>query len=810
MLIVVLATLSATALFSERLEKSLTASATKAIGADFVIVSDQAISSELFVLARQYDLRNAHTVTLNSMVSANDRAQLVALKAIQGSYPLRGQVETADVRQGPPSVARRGLAQGKVWVDEAVLDALGAAVGSVLQVGEARLTVDKILITEPDRGLSFINLAPRIMMNALDLPATGLIQPGSRASYRLLVAGKALDLQGFERATKPLLKPGQRFETLASGRPELQATLDRAHKLLGLIALIAVVISLIGISLIARDYIQQNTSVVAILKVHGFTKSQLCRLWAGGLCLIGLLCGALGLSAGWILQFGLEMILRSVLDISAESISWSSLLMPFWCAAMILTCFVFVPLLSVFSSVPADLFRQASLRKNALLVIGLQALALFGMTFLLVGNLIFVMYTLAGVLALLALFALLVVLVTRHGLCLPLFKTIQEQPLWMKSLRFAWTSMRRRLGQTAMQTVVLTVGLTALLVLALIKSDLVESWKSTIAPDAPNRFAINIQNDQRTDFEDMLKTIEVRQVTLYPMIKARLLAINERNLTTQALDDQARRLVNREFNLSFNRELPVGNRLIAGEWRDISLKVPQISVEAGVAKTLGIALGDRLHFEIQGQAYDFKVSSLRALRWDSMQVNFFLIVPDQSLQALTQNWITAFFLPPHQVAQASRLVSAFPNVTLVDTGAIIRQITSVLLPMVSAVQYGFGFTLVTGVAALFIVIFCSLRSRMQEAAVLRALGASRLQIACSIGLELMSIGLLAGLIAALSAQCLAAALAYYGFDFMYRWTIWPFLYGPLAGAGIAFLTGLWSIQRIASSPPLLVLRDAGA
>ena len=370
----------------------------------------------------------------------------------------------------------------------------------------------------------------------------------------------------------------------------------------------------------------------------------------------------------------------------------------------------------------------------------------------------------------------------------------------------AWREMlTREQGRYTLTNYALALGLMALLLLTVVRGDLVNAWRMSTPPDAPNRFVINIQPDQKGEIEQRMVRTGINNPLLYPMVRGRLIQINDVPITGSTyVDEHARRLVEREFNLSTMRTVPPQNRIVAGRWYDDSK--PEASVEEGLAKTLNLKLGDRLRFDVAGQTVDATVTSLRKLEWGSMRVNFFVILNPRLLENMPQTWITAFHLPASKNAFANALTRDFPNLTMVDVGSVIRQLQGVLDQVIAAVEFLFLFTLVSGVLVLYAALVGSQDERIREAGLLRALGATRSQLSQAQRIEFVLVGALAGVLAASGAAAVGWTLARYVFNF--EWTFSPFVWlaGLVAGALCAFAGGWVGLRNVLRQPPLQTLR----
>ncbi|MCU1441824.1 MAG: putative transporter, permease protein, partial [Rhodoglobus sp.] len=377
----------------------------------------------------------------------------------------------------------------------------------------------------------------------------------------------------------------------------------------------------------------------------------------------------------------------------------------------------------------------------------------------------------------------------------------------LASWRFALTSLQRRPGTTVVQIVALALGLMALLLLTVIRGDLVSAWRQSTPADAPNRFIINIQPDQKADIQARLAKGKIADAQLFPMIRGRLIKVNGQPVSADNYrEDRAKRLADREFNLSYMKDLPPYNQITAGRW--YGANGAEASLETGVAKTLNIRLGDRIAFDVAGQTLDATVTSLRKLDWGSMRVNFFVIISPKAMVDMPQTWITAFHLPEQQRSFANELTRDFPNLTVVDVGSMLKQMQAVVEQVIAAVEFLFLFTLASGVLVLYAALLGSQDERTREAGLLRALGATRKQLSRAQWIEYTLIGGLAGFLAASGAAAVGWALARFVFNF--EWVFHPMVWvaGLTAGAACAVAGGWLGLRNVLNQPPLQTLREA--
>ena len=864
-LLVAVAAVTTVGFFVDRLDRALNEQALHLLGGDLVLRADRPIPEDWTRKARALGLRVAHTASFPSMAMAESStpaadaededealppAQLASVLAVSHDYPLRGELTVtadeagpsagvsgtddgaspggrlADSQQAPARGAssasaptapddpqarasqtiQHGPPAGAVFVDESLAQALGLKLGDTLALGNARFTIDRFILMEPSRGASFVNFAPRLMLSIDDLPATGLVRPGSRISHGLLVAGEAQAVSEFQDWVQPRLGAGQRLENLEAGRPEIQNTLARARQFLALVSLLSALIAAVAIGLGARRFAERHLDGFAILKAMGLTQRVLARTLMLEMLWLALAGGALGVTLGWVAHHALTGVARVMLETSLPAASAWPALQALLVAVVLVLGFAAVPVLRLAGVTPLRVLRR-DLGAPGLSVwlVLMVALGAFGLLlFWLVGEARLSLLALGGFVVA----GLAFVLLAMCGVWLAArLRPKRTRGGWALVLRLALTGWSRRLSMTAVQIVALTIGLMALLLLTVVRNDLLAAWQQAAPPDAPNRFVINIQPDQQTDVRRMLAEAGLGEVPLYPMVRGRLVAINDRPVRPQDYpDDRAQRLVDREFNLSYTDRMPGHNRLAAGRW--IHPQAAEVSAEVGIMNTLGLKLGDRLRFDVAGQPVAMTLVGSRELKWDSMQVNFFMIGSPAALASQPQSLITSFHLPPGREGLVRQLNRAMPNLTIVDTGAITAQIQTMIGQVVQAVQFLFLFTLAAGCVVLYAAMGSVRDERVAEVALMRALGASRRQLGLVQLLELSLTGLLAGLMGAAGATLLGWLLAREVFDFAYQPSLWLLSGSILASMLFIVLAGGWNIWRLLDTPPLRALRGA--
>lgn len=802
-LVIAVAAVASVGFFVDRMRLALEREAADLLGADLVIVGDRPLPARLGAQARLDGLRVATTAVFPSMTRAQGRPQLASVKAVSAEYPLRGAVRLRTGASGD-AAAGRPPASGEAWADPQLLVSLGIGVGDTVGVGRLKLRVTGAIALEPDRGAGFVNLAPRLLISAADLDASGLVQPGSRVTYRLLIAGGAPDVADFRRWVTPRLDRGQRLEALDTGRPELRRTLERAQQFLSLVALLSALIAAVAVALAARRFADRHLDACAVIKAIGVEQRALVGILLGELLLVAMSGGVIGALSGWGVHHLLVAIARPLVAIELPPATWAPAWQAMIAALVLLMGFGAWPFVRLAGVPPLRVLRRELDGGDRRAWIG-GLLALVAFTALLVwfaGDQRLAFYALGGFGAGALVFAV------ATGLVVSLVSRLRSLATFMRSavMRLALASWARRREATITQTVALSIGLMAMMLLAVTRTDLIEGWRRASPPDAPNRFVINIQPDQRASVESMLREALGVPTPMYPMVRGRLIERNGVSTARSAGEPRERARFEREFNLSYMAEMPAHNRIVEGRW--LRPDAAEVSVEEGLMRRLGLALGDRVVFDIAGERVAVTITGVRKLAWDSMKVNFFMILSPAALRDMPQTWITAFHQPADGADATDRkLVAAMPNLTVFDTTNIVRQVQTMLDQVVRAVQVLFAITLAAGMVVLYGALASSRDERTREAGLMRALGASRRQLASTQLWEIGLSGAMAGALAACGALATGALLAdrVFQFELAVRWSLIPV--GMMAGAALAILTGWLGLRPVFNTPPLSTLRD---
>ncbi len=799
-LIIAVAGLTSVDFFTDRVRQLTELQATELLAADLVIGSAEPFQPEFLAQAEALGLKTALTTSFRSIAVHGERLELAEVKAVQADYPLRGQLRVADELFAQEYQTTTTPAPGTVWLDSRLFQALGVAVGAQVKLGAATLVADRVLTYEPDRGGDMFNIAPRLLLSLTDLEATALIAPGSRARYRLLLAGDNAALREFRALTER--HATYDIQGLRDARPELRSALERAEQFLGLAVLVSIALAGLAIALAAQRYAIRHYDACALMRCFGATPGLVVRIHVIQLLLTALLYGTLGCALGYLGQTGLAALLQELVNRPLPAPALTPL--PGGLAAAVLTTLGFAlpqilrlqqvssmrvlrrdlaplpaPNLSVY------LAATACLLLLALWLSGRERLFLYGCV----------------ALALTALSAWLTALLAIH--CLDKWRG------WLgAATRFGLSNIVRRGRLSAVQILAISLGMMLLTLLALLRTELLADWRARLPAATPNYFLINIQPQEVDAVRQFLQARTGLAAPAHPLVRARLLSINGKAVNPDDYqDERAQRLLRRTFNLSVAETLQHDNRLEQGAWWD-SASAGLFSFEQDFAATLDISLGDRLEFRIAGARVAGTVANTRRVDWDTFNVNFFVLASPATLSGHPTTYITSFHLPPARRPVLNELIKNWPSVTVFDVDTIIRQVRLVMEQVVRAIEFISGFTLLAGIVVLLAALQTTHAERRRETALLTTLGARRGQVLSGLLAEFTVLGLLAGLVAALNATVAEYLLAAYVFrmDFSFSPLVW--LVTPLLCTAITIGAGLAGTRKALSTPPMLTLRQS--
>jgi putative ABC transport system permease protein len=802
-LVLAVGSVTAVGFFTDRLNQGLGQQAAELLAADLVVSARNPFANNYANQARDYNLDTTQTQAFRSVVVVGDRTQLVEIKAVADGYPLRGRLRTAPALFADDIETGEIPAPGTAWVDSRLLQELQLAVGDPIALGNLTAKITRVLTFEPDRGGDFFSVGPRVLMNLADVDATGLIGVGSRVDYRLLVAGDAEQIKLLRSWLKNKLSAGENILDIKEGRPELRSALERATAFLGLAALVSVLLAGVAIATSAQRHAARHFDTSAIMRCLGAHQNTVLSLYLLEIIWLALLASTLGCAIGFIAQLALAEIMDQLVLARLPAPTLQPVILGYITGLIAIAGFALPPLVNLRTVPPLRVLRRELAAKpmRSLTLYAIALLSLIALASWFVDDIKLVFYVIAGMLMTVSLLAIAAWLLVR--LLGPL-----RQKMGI-AWRFGLANLSRHSRESIAQVVALGLGIMVILLLSLVRTDLLANWQRSLPPDAPNQFLINIQTDQVAALQTMLHLDGAAKPTIYPMIRARLTAINGEEVRAENYENaRAQHLVTREFNLSWSDKPQVDNKIIEGRWWNPSEHgQPLLSLEEGIAKSLKIKLHDRVTFDVSGTPVELKVTSLRAVQWDTFNVNFFTVSPPGTLDNLPASWVTSLHIPPEQRAELAKVIRQFPNVTVIDVDALMSRVRNIMDRIALAVEFIFVFTLLAGLAVLYAVIQSSQDARRRESALLRTLGGKRKLLLQGLVSEFATLGGLSGVLAAFGASAAGYVLAenVFGFNYQLDYRLW--LVGLLAGAIGVGIAGVLGTRSAMSSPPVETLRQ---
>ncbi len=798
--------LTAVGFLTDRISKAVERQANEVLAADLRLRSQEPIPDELRDRARDSGLETADMVSFPSVVYRGEESALTRLVGVSQGYPLRGGVRISDRLFGTEQPAAGIPAEGTVWADGALMARLDAGIGDRLEVGSASFEIAAVVTYRPDQSIGFASLAPTLLMNEADIDATELIGVGSRVRYALLVAGAPDDVERFSEAIEDSLPESLRLSSAEESSERAFAAADRAQRFLSLTAVISLLLSAVAIAMSARRFAHRRMDAVALMKSLGATQSFVIAVALVQLVLVGLIGVAAGSAVGFVAESVLSWILADILAGDLPEPGFGPVLLASGSALVLLVGFALPSLLQLKNTPPLRVLRHDAMppAPSRLLVAGLSLAAVAALLYRSVGD--------AGMLA--------IVLGGLVGIAAVLYLVGRAMVAALGRFRsgvgVAWryglANVSRRGRASAIQVVAFGLGLTVLLLLTLVRTDLLEGWRRTLDENAPNQFLINIQPQETDSVARVFAARDIEPPALSPLVRARMTKIDGVSVKEREYPEpDARWFVNREQNLSWSAALDPSNEVVEGQWWPADYDGPPlVSIEQEVAAETGIGIGDLLEFEVAGQTVEAEVASVREINWDSFRPNFFLVLSPGALEAFPTTYIASMRIEPEERDALVALVREHPTVSVIDLDSVLQQVRSIIEKASLAVQAVFFFTLAAGVAVLFAAVQSTIDERRFESAMLRAFGARKRIVFTGVMAEFAALGAAAGLLASAGASILAAIVATELFNLPYTFSPLLWIAGVAAGIGVVCLSGYFAARSAINSAPVDVLRGAAA
>jgi putative ABC transport system permease protein len=807
-LVLAVAAITAVSFFTQRVDTALNQQGGLLLGADLALIADHPLADKFAQQALTAGITTVKTYEFPSMVVVADNSQLAEIKAVSQGFPLRGDLTIGQSSSDAGQVVKAIPEAGSVWLEPRLANLLRLKVGDSVAVGEQKLRVSAILLHEPSRGGDMFSFAPRLMMNAADLPSTKLIQIGSRVKYQLLMAADFNQIASFVAKTEDQLARGEKMQNVRNARPEIKLALDKAQQFLGLSAMVSVILAMVAMLLSSLPYIKQSLDTFALMRCFGAAQNTVLQILALQTLFIAFFSAVLGVALGYLAQLGLAQLAGSLFVESLPPASSLPILVGIVASIAMMFAVVLPHAWQMRKLSAMNILRRETLAQpiSAQAKFLPAALTMALMIFWQAQDTKIALSTIAAIVVLCALtVGLAYIFVAASQGVLNLSPRNQT----LNAIKLGVLGLRRRFALSTVQTIGFSMGLMVLMLLALVRGDLIRNWQASLPADAPNRFIINIQPAQIDGVQTFFAEQSIDNTTIFPMVRGRLINKNNKPIPPADLaDERARKLAEREFNLSWIAQMQSDNQLVSGRWwTPEEHGKPYISLEEDLAKTLGIKLGDQLQFDIAGTKLSLTVTSLRKVDWDTMRANFFAVTPPGVLELYAANYISSFHLPLGADQPLNQLIRDFPNLTVIDVAALMQQVRGIMQKMSRTVEYVFAFSLLAGIAVLYAALVATREERIAEATLMRVFGASRRQVAIAYLAEFGCIGLIASLVAVVAANGLAYYMSIYILNIPFQFNFSLALSAMLIAASVIPLAAWLGLRGFLNIPPRQLLNS---
>ena len=815
-LILAVAVVTSVSLLAERIEKALTQESSSFLAADLVVRSSKEAPIEWVEEAARLNVSTAKIMGFASIVFFGDELHLASIKAVQSNYPLRGEIKRSitPFTRDPSLIesVNYGPSKGEVWVDARLLPLLGIQLGDVIELGDISLKVSQILVEEPD-GSSYSFLGARVLMNYADIPASGIIQPGSRVTYRYLMA--ANDPQTFADYTswlEPQLDIHDRLITPDQAQASIADTMDKGRRFLLLAGSIGVVLASIALALASHHFASGQTKTVALLKSWGVSASRVRRLYFQQSLWMGLFGSLLGLAVGFLFHHLLLAIVREWLPIELPAAGFRPWITGAATGLLCLVGFTLPALWHLPSQSPLAVLRQDIIVKplGAAVRIILGVLAIAGLLFWYSNNIYLTLAILVG-------FGATALASVIAGLSL--LRVAMNYGQRMGSVwRLALANLWRRRSQSLIQMVGFSGAIALLMIMVVVRTSLIDQWQFQLAEDAPNHFLVNVAPYELDDVRQLVDDNQLETAGWYAMVRGRMTAINDELISEDQKDSHES--FRRELNLSWTTELPEGNKVAQGQWWDTDMlsdfsaktnaqgqRIAPVSLEDELAGELGLELGDRITFSVGGLVFEAEMIGTRTLNWDNMTPNFYFLFPEGMLEEYPRTSMTSLYIPAEKKLLVNDILRSFPTVQVIELDKIIDRIRTIVSQVTRGLEVMTLLILGCGILVMFSAVSLSMSERLQESAILRTLGSSRRLILGIQLIEFSTLGVMAGLLASAGAELSVAMLQRFMFDLPFSMHLWLWYTGPIVGGLLVGLLGVGYSRKVVIQPPLEVLRS---
>lgn len=804
---------------SRSLTEGISKEGRRILGGDmaFSLLQREANANERAYLASKGDV--ATIASMRAMAIAGEKGTaLVELKAVDAAYPTVGTLETDPPMTPVDLFADRNGAYGAA-ADPALLARLDLKVGDRIRVGDTAIDLRASLVSEPDKIANGIGFGPRLLVSQDALRATGLVQPGSlvRWTYRVVVPPMLSTDEGLSaieaEANRALPEAGWNVRTRVNADPRFARNIERFTQFLTLVGLTALLVGGVGVANAVRGFVDGKRASIATLKSLGAPGGQVVALYLTQVLLIAALGVVIGLAVGGALPFAVAGLFGHVLPIPIQpTLAWSELGVALLYGLLTALAFALMPLGRAHDIPVSGLFRDQIEperrwpRRRYLLALGLSVAVLVGLA---------VTAAYDRRIALMFVGAAAASFVLLRLVALGIMALARRLPRPRRTaLRLALANIHRPGALTPSLVLSLGLGITLLVTLALIDSNLTRQLRQTLPEHAPSFFFLDIPNAQADAFEGFVRQQAPEAVMeRVPMMRGRLVTLRGVPVSEVKASEDVSWVLDGDRGITYAKTPPDGSRLVSGSWwpEDYRGK-PLVSFDAKIAEGLGLKLGDEITVNVLGRNITATIANLRQVEWRSLGINFVMVFsPNTFAGAPHTHLATVTFANGSDAGTDARLLRsaalAYPMVTSVRVKDALEAVNDVVSQLVTAIRGASSIALLASLLVLAGALAAGHRARLYDAVVLKTLGATRARLVLAYGLEYGLLGLataIFGLLAGTSAAYMIVA-------HVMNLSFVPDLSGALLASILAVLVsvclGLAGTWRILSQKPAQYLRD---
>ncbi|HCG6612315.1 TPA: FtsX-like permease family protein [Vibrio parahaemolyticus] len=735
-LVLVIASIFALSALASRMEQVIVKQGKDALTADAVFVSANPLSDSLLKSTEQ--LERSVMTRFSTMAFSDNGMQLISVRGVDESYPLMGELVLDGNESGR-------VKPNQLWLDERIMAQLEVNKGDNVTIGDADFTVSGAVLMEP--GLSFnpFQQMPAAYIHQSDVEKTGAIQVGSRVQYRLFLKADNAALKQLQ--DKTVLSPSDRWRTQDTASRSNEV-FDRTTQYLSLTVAIVIIMAATTLVLTCQNYVNSRTQTIAMLKSLGASRRWIEKWVLIQVAILLVTASIVGLILGSGLEYLLRIPLKDLLPNPLPSYGVTPFVVAVVSAILITVPALGIPLLGLIKTPALEVLQQGTAQRSwkRLLLVLVPVLPLLA----LYANNTLVWIVLVGIAALFVVLAGLSIALTK------LFSRFATKP----AMKLALSRINRTPITSGLQFGALSLSLMLLSIIWLVRSDILADWERTLPADAPNVFALNIADYELANYLETLDKNGVTRSQAFPIIRGRLTEINGQNVKDVEYEGEGSDAIRRELNLTWGDQLPEYNDVLSGKWMNAN----SVSVEANVARDLGIQLGDKLRFVINSQNFDATVDTIRHVEWRDMKPNFYFIFSSDVMANVPGSYLISYRINEGNESLLTSMSRAHPTVSVLDIRTMGEKIQALIQQIVSAITILALLGVIAGLLLIFTLLRLSLSQRQQEIRLYRTLGSSKKRINTTLWAEYGIMALVASSVAVMAAEACVAAVMKYGFD----------------------------------------------